>query len=410
MAINKMAAMLALGLISLMTPTSASAEPRIALVIANAKYDGDLSPLGNPINDAKLIAKSLQAVGFDVIAVNDGSQKEMKRAIRDFGAALAKAGPTATGLFYFAGHGLQVEGVNYLVPVSAEIEKEADVDLESVAADTVLAQMEFSGAATSIVILDACRNNPLARSFRSATRGLARMDAPNGSFVAYSTAPGDVAADGDGKNSPFALALAAEMTKPGQAIEETFRNVRGQVMNATGKQQVPWDSSSMITPFYFAGHQTSSSETKVTAVAPAETPPPAASLPTPSAAPLAKAVEVPEETDFTSPLPDGTIVLSRKVKAELDAYLAKVATMDTAFGTYKYAFFYVSEDGRASGTFTCRVELADSGDCPKSDMNSGSTSQSRLRAQRSCEMKAGSKCIYLYRADEQKAPYKTLEQ
>jgi hypothetical protein len=410
-----MAAMLALGIFWFLVPTGAWAEPRIALVIANAAYGGDLSPLSNPINDAKLISKTLKAVGFDVISINDGSQKEMKRAIKDFGTALAKAGPTATGLFYYAGHGLQVEGVNYLVPVSAEIAKEADVDLESVAADTVLAQMEFSGAATSIVILDACRNNPLARSFRSATRGLARMDAPNGSFVAYSTAPGDVAADGDGKNSPFALALAAEMTKPDQAIEETFRNVRGQVMIATGKQQVPWDSSSMVTPFYFAGQKAAGNEVNVAAAAPPPptlppaTPPPATPAPTAPAVPVAKGVEAPDETEFVSPLPDGTIVLSREVKAELDAYLAKVATMDTALGTYKYAFFYVSEDGRASGTFTCRVELADSGDCPKSDMNSGSTSQSRLRAQRSCEMKSGSKCVYLYRADEQKAPYKTLE-
>jgi len=231
----------------------AVAEPRIALVIANADYDGSLPPLANPVNDGMLIAKRLKSVGFDVTLLTDASQKEMKLAVRKFGDALATAGSAATGLFYFAGHGLQVGGVNYLVPIAAEIDREGDIDLESVAADTVLKQMESAGASTSIVILDACRNNPLSRGFRSATRGLARMDAPNGSFVAYSTAPGDVAADGSGKNSPFALALAEEMVKPGQGIESTFRKVRLQVMTATGHQQVPWDSSSMLFPFYFNG-------------------------------------------------------------------------------------------------------------------------------------------------------------
>jgi hypothetical protein len=391
-------------LLVLMPVGGARAETRIALVIGNAAYSGSLSPLENPVNDAELIADALKSVGFDVISLHDASQKEMKRAIAEFGAAIAAGGKDVTGLFYYAGHGLQVGGTNYLVPVNAEIAREGDVDLESVAAGSILKQMELAGATTSIVILDACRNNPLARGFRSASRGLARMDAPNGSFLAYSTAPGDVAADGEGRNSPFARALASEMKKPDQAIEITFRNVRIQVMNETSQQQVPWDSSSMVMPFFFASP--ASVTTQQAAPEAVQTPEPAAIAVPDSATP---SNAQPPEQDFVSPLPDGTIVLSRAVKADLVAYLAKVATMAPAPGSIKFAFFYVSEDGRHSGSYTCRADLLESGDCPKSDMISGSTGQSRERAKRACEMKAGTDCVYLYRADEKKAAYKTLE-
>jgi uncharacterized caspase-like protein len=142
--------------------------------------------------------------------------------------------------------------VNYFVSIGAHIEKEADIDLEAVAAESVQRQMEDFGASTSIVMLDACRNVPIQRSFRGeGTRGLAPMDAPNGSFVAYSTAPGAVAADGEGANSPFATALVAEMVRPGQPVEVTFRNVRRQVIKATDGRQTPWGSSSLVDDFVF---------------------------------------------------------------------------------------------------------------------------------------------------------------
>lgn len=230
---------------------AAVSGPRYALVIGNSQYQASLGRLPNPVNDAQSVAAALRAVGFDVDLVVDADQKGMKRAISRFGERLSMAGRGATGLFYYAGHGIQSRGTNYLIPVSAPIEREADLDLEAVAADTVLAQMEDAGAATSIVILDACRNMPLARSFRSASRGLARMDAPNGSFVAYSTAPGAVAADGDGRNSPFAIALVKQLGQKGAAIEAVFRGVRREVVQATGGQQTPWDSSSLLDPFYF---------------------------------------------------------------------------------------------------------------------------------------------------------------
>ncbi len=230
---------------------AAADGPRYALIIGNSQYGASLGRLPNPVNDAQNVASALRAVGFTVDLVTDADQKAMKRSISRFGERLSSA-RGATGLFYYAGHGIQSRGTNFLIPVAAPIEREADLDLEAVAADTVLAQMEDAGAATSIVILDACRNMPLARSFRSASRGLARMDAPNGSFVAYSTAPGAVAADGDGRNSPFAAALIKQISQKGMPIEVMFRGIRREVVAATGGQQTPWDSSSLLEPFYFA--------------------------------------------------------------------------------------------------------------------------------------------------------------
>lgn len=227
-------------------------EPRIALVIGNSAYDPSLGRLANAGNDATAMANALTAVGFKVEMIANADQRALKRAIAAFGQRLRAAGPTATGLFFYAGHGVQARGTNYLVPIGAPITSEADVDLESVAADTVLMQMEQAGSAINIVILDACRNLPVARSFRDATRGLARVEAPRGSYIAYSTAPGSVASDGSGTNSPYVAALTQEIRKPGQSIEETFKKVRLAVLQATGGKQMPWDSSSLITNFSFA--------------------------------------------------------------------------------------------------------------------------------------------------------------
>ena len=229
----------------------AIAAPRVALVIGNSSYGADIGPLANPIHDAELVTKALADVGFSVTTVLDADQKAMKRAISDFGKRLVEAGPEATGLFYYAGHGVQIGGTNYLIPLAAAIHSEADADMEAVDAGWVLKQMEFAGNRVNVVILDACRNNPLARGFRSATAGLARMDAPKGSFIAYSTAPGEVALDGKSGNSPYATALAKAITGQATPIEEMFRNVRVDVMAATGESQVPWDSSSLTGAFFF---------------------------------------------------------------------------------------------------------------------------------------------------------------
>src|SRR5438477_4289763 len=188
-------------------PTAALAlDSRIALVIGNSEYPS--GPLPNPANDAKLMADTLHGVGFEVLLRRNADQTTMKRAIQEFGAQLEKGGPGAVGLFYYAGHGVQLNGLNYLIPTTAQIEREGDVEIEAVSADWVLEQMRYARNRLNIVILDACRNNPFVRSMRSANHGLAVMDAPAGILIAYSTAPGTVAADGSGRNSPYTAALS----------------------------------------------------------------------------------------------------------------------------------------------------------------------------------------------------------
>jgi uncharacterized caspase-like protein len=176
----------------------------------------------------------------------------MKEAAKRLGDRLLAAGENATGLFYYAGHGVQSQGVNYLIPVGGMIDAESDLELEAVSAEAILAQMEEAYVSTRIVILDACRNMPLRRRTRDGTRGLARMETPNGSFLAYSTSPGNTAADGGGIHSPFAEALAEQMLVPDRRIEVTFREVRRRVVELTNGAQVPWDSSSLLETFSFA--------------------------------------------------------------------------------------------------------------------------------------------------------------
>lgn len=238
----------------------AQADNRVALVIGNAEYGPEIGRLKNPANDAKLIAGTLERLGFTVDLVLDADQKAMKRAVKSFGARLRAAGADAIGLFYYAGHGVQVGGENFLIPVGAEIAAEGDVELEAVSASGVLSQMQYAGNAINLVFLDACRNNPLTRSFRSGDRGLARVDAPRGSFVGYSTAPGEEAEDGPGANSPYALALATELQKPGEPVDVAHRNVRSKVLAATGKRQTPWDSSSLTGEVILATAATAAKE------------------------------------------------------------------------------------------------------------------------------------------------------
>jgi carboxyl-terminal processing protease len=243
---------LSAGFAFMLLASAALAEPRVALVIGNSAYQGDLPALPNPANDAKLMAQTLKSVGFDVVEAEDANQDEMKQAIAAFSEKLTAAGSEGTGLFFYAGHGVQVAGENYLIPVDAKIKREAEVDLVAVSASTVLKQMEFANSAVNIIILDACRNNPLGDGARSLSRGLAKIEtAPRGSFIAYSTAPGSTAADGDGLNSPYTKALAETITEPGLSIADVFQEVRTKVLASTGNQQTPWDSSSLTGRFYF---------------------------------------------------------------------------------------------------------------------------------------------------------------
>ncbi len=236
----------------LLTAAAASAEPRVALVVGNSNYGGDLGVLPNPVNDAKLIAGTLRKVGFDVVEIEDGDQQALKKAIVDFGDKLSTAGAGATGLFYYAGHGIQSDGENYLIPVHAQLRSERDLDAEAVPIDLVIKQMDFAGTSVNIIILDACRNNPLPKSGRDATRGLAEIKLkPIGSFISFSTAPGDVAQDGNGTDSPYSAALAEAMLVPGLDLADVFRKVRKEVLKATNQKQVPWDSWSLTDPYYF---------------------------------------------------------------------------------------------------------------------------------------------------------------
>jgi len=220
-----------------------AAEPRIALVIGNSSYAE--SPLANPANDARVIAETLRRLGFDVIERIDADRKTIQLASFELQDRLIEAGKDAVGLFYYAGHGVQVGGQNYLIPLNSVIKKEREVAIEAVSASFILKQMEFAGNRMNFVILDACRNNPLTRNFRSATRGLARMDAPHGSLVAYSTGPGEVAADGTGMNSPYTEALVQAIQTPGVPAEKMFKLVRNRVMDATNGEQTPWEESSL---------------------------------------------------------------------------------------------------------------------------------------------------------------------
>jgi len=252
----------------------AFAAARVALVVGNGDYGAEIGKLKNPPNDAKLMAQTLKDLGFDVSLVTDADQKAMKKAIREFGEKLRGTGSDGIGLFFYAGHGVQVDGENYLLPIGAEIQAEGDVELEAVSAASVLSQMQYAGNAVNLVFLDACRNNPLTRSFRSQTRGLARVDAPRGSFVGYSTAPGDVSVDGDAENSPYTLALVEELKQPGISIEEAHRAVRGKVLAATNQRQTPWDSSSLTGPVVLKAEEVALVAPAAPPAAPAEAPSP----------------------------------------------------------------------------------------------------------------------------------------
>lgn len=223
---------------------------RIALVVGNSAY-GSVSTLDNPGNDADLMARTLRGLGFDVSLVIDATQISMKRAIAQFGRDLRQGGPDTVGLFYYAGHGVQSFGTNYLLPVDASLLDAADLDLVAVEAQSVLRQMFSARNATNIVILDACRNNPFTDIPEFNDNGLAEMDAPTGTFLAYATGPGDVALDGLTGNSPFTRALAGHMAVPGLAVEQMFKQVRIEVLEETQGLQTPWDSSSLTRDFVF---------------------------------------------------------------------------------------------------------------------------------------------------------------
>ncbi len=231
----------------LVQENSSGSPRRLALVIGNGAYE-NAPPLKNPPNDAIDIANVLSKVGFSVEHGVNLTQRQMKAMIREFGQKLRAGGQ---GLFYFAGHGVQLRGRNYLIPVDASIQSETDVEDQGVDTNLMLGMMDEAGNGLNVVILDACRNNPFSRSFRSASNGLAQMDAPSGTLIAYATAPGSIASDGNARNGLYTQELLKNMLIPGLSIEEVFKRVRISVRNTTAGKQTPWEASSLTGDFYF---------------------------------------------------------------------------------------------------------------------------------------------------------------
>ena len=220
--------------------TSPASEPRVALVIGNAAYPD--AALRNAVNDARGMTRALRQLGFTVLAHENVGKRAMEQAVLDFGRRIADGG---VGLIYFAGHGLQVRGRNYLVPVDARIADESATRVAAVDVDLLLEQIASARNRVNVIILDACRNNPFERRMRGTSLGLAAVDAARGTLVAYATAPGSVAADGDGEHGLYTEELLRALQVPGLKIEEVFKRVRTAVAQRSKGAQTPWESSSL---------------------------------------------------------------------------------------------------------------------------------------------------------------------
>ncbi|MBD1910033.1 MULTISPECIES: caspase domain-containing protein [unclassified Leptolyngbya] len=222
---------------------------RVALIIGNANYRIG-GQLRNPLNDAQDMERALRGLGFETILVTDATLREMEESLNEFSSAIRQG---SVGIFYYAGHGVQSAGENYLIPVNAQIEVEQDLRYEALAVGQVIGRMEAAENDANILILDACRDNPLARRWRSSQQGLTAIttSTAEGIFIAYATAPGDVADDGAGRNGTFTGALLRHIRTPGQQLEQLFNVVRAEVRDQTNGEQVPWTASSLIGNFAF---------------------------------------------------------------------------------------------------------------------------------------------------------------
>lgn len=236
---------------SLLLPCAALADGKVALVIGNGAYQS-MPALANPSNDANLIAGKLAGLGFDVVRIIDGDRRAFRDGLTVFGR---RAQGADVALVFYAGHGVQVNGRNWLLPVDAEIQASTDLPGQAVKADDLLEIMDVSGARLKLVFLDACRNNPLPRSLsRGTSNGLARLEAnAAGMMIAFATSPGDVALDGAGSNSPFTEALARLIDTPDLEVRHLMGRVRESVYTSTGERQLPWLNEALIGEFYFGG-------------------------------------------------------------------------------------------------------------------------------------------------------------
>jgi len=244
-------ALLAAGI--LLGSHAAFAENRVALVIGQSNYHSVVA-LPNPANDARAMSRLLGDAGFDVTSAADLSQNEMREKVSDFAAKVAAKGPDTVALVFYAGHGLQIDGENFLVPVDVDPKREADIPLQAIRLNDVLNTLTSVPSKTRILLLDACRNNPFPAINGTAGRGLAIVDAKTGApgtFMSFSTSPGAEAEDGSGADSPYTTALLSAAKEPGLSIEDTFKRVRVSVNKVTEGRQTPWDSSSLTDDFRF---------------------------------------------------------------------------------------------------------------------------------------------------------------
>ena len=229
---------------------NAFAESKIALIIGNSSYK--VGPLKNPVNDAKLMGETLKKIGFKLVGGGpqlDLTREQLSMRILEFGDQLRST--KGVGIFYFAGHGVQLKGQNYLIPIGAKLEREEHIGIYGVPVDHVLEQMEDADNKLNLMILDACRNNPFVSSTRSLTRGVKLNAAPSGTLILYATRPGMVSLDGDSSNSPFTRALTANMQRQGLKIEEVMRSTIKQVEQETNLRQTPWQEGFVREEFYF---------------------------------------------------------------------------------------------------------------------------------------------------------------
>jgi len=245
-------------LLALALPGQALAEAKTALVIGNGAYR-TMPALRNPAGDANLIAGKLAGLGFDVVRIVDGGRMDVWNGLREFGR---KAQGADVALVFYAGHGVQVNGQNWLLPVDADIQTSTDLTAQALKASDLLEIMEASGARLKLVFLDACRNNPLPRSLsRGTANGLARLEAnAAGMMIAFATSPGDVALDGAGDNSPFTEALAQLIDTPDLEVRHLMGKVRESVYRATGERQLPWLNEALIGEYYFGGRLSDETE------------------------------------------------------------------------------------------------------------------------------------------------------
>ena len=229
---------------------AAQAESRVALVIGNSAYQVN-KPLNNPVNDAQAVSQMLNQAGFEVVMAFDLTRDIMKQTVEEFAARVLEKGKNTVAMVYYAGHGIQADGENYLIPIDAKFSDENDLPEQGVKLADIVAALEATQTKARLVVVDACRNNPFGGSANDDNGGLALVDAPEGALIAYSTAPGTVAFDGLGKHSPYAAAFMRTARTPNLPVEQVFKKVRLLVNESTDKKQTPWDSARLNTEFMF---------------------------------------------------------------------------------------------------------------------------------------------------------------